>query len=99
MFYDFITKYTDIFVKKGKPLQCKSFSYFSTKNTGIFQILTFEILTKRKLTTSLVLNYRAQVSKICLYISSSSPRLMPAVTTFPPFLLLAQPGDPYTNSV
>ena len=28
-------------------LQCKSFSYFSTKNIGLSEILTFEILMKR----------------------------------------------------
>ena len=31
------------------------------KNIGVFDILTFEMLTKRKLTTSLVLNNRAQI--------------------------------------
>ena len=44
MFYDFITKYTDIFVEKMR--EALSFSHFSTKNIGIFQILMFEILTK-----------------------------------------------------
>ena len=39
---------------------CKSFSHFSNKNIGIFEKLTSENLTKRKLTTSLVLNNRAQ---------------------------------------
>ena len=63
MFYDFITKYTNIFVEKMREafaLQ-KPLTFFSTKNIGIYQILTFEILTKRLLTTSLVLNNRAQV--------------------------------------
>ena len=32
---------------------------FFNKNIGLFQILTFEILTKRSLTMSLVLNNRA----------------------------------------
>ena len=32
---------------------------FSTKNIGVFEILTFEILTSRLLTTSLVLNNQA----------------------------------------
>ena len=36
---------------------------FSTKSIGLLQILTFEILTKRYLTTSLVLNDRALVLK------------------------------------
>ena len=35
---DFITKHTDIFVEKF---------HFFNKNIGIFEILTFEILTKR----------------------------------------------------
>ena len=35
---------------------------FFNKNIGIFEILTFEILTKRQLTTSLVLNNWAQES-------------------------------------
>ena len=47
MFYDFITKYTDIcYRKREKPLQCKTLSHFLNKNIGIFQILTYEILTK-----------------------------------------------------
>ena len=37
-------------------LQCKSFSQFFNENFGEFQLLTFEILTNRYLTTSLVLN-------------------------------------------
>ena len=36
-----------------------SFLIFSTKYTGIFEILTFEILTKRYLTMSIVSNKRA----------------------------------------
>ena len=39
----------------------KSFSHFSNKSIGIFQILAFEILTKGELRTSLILNNRAQV--------------------------------------
>ena len=39
----------------------KASHIFSTKNIGKFLILTFEILTKCKLTMSLVLNNRAQV--------------------------------------
>ena len=38
----------------------KASHIFSTKNIGIFQILKYEILTKRQLTTSLVLNNQAQ---------------------------------------
>ena len=49
MFYDFITKYTEIFLLK------KMREFFSTKNIGIFEILRFEILTKCELMTSLVL--------------------------------------------
>ena len=37
----------------------KLLTFFSRKNIGIFEILTFEILTKRYLTMSLVLNNRA----------------------------------------
>ena len=37
----------------------EAFHVFSTKNIGIFEILTFEILTSRKL-MMLVLNNRAQ---------------------------------------
>ena len=47
MFYDFLTKYTDIFVEKMKEafaLQ-KLFTFFQQKNIGKFEILTFEILT------------------------------------------------------
>ena len=48
-FASFITKYTDIFCGKNEKSFCtaKAFHIFSTKNTGIFEILTFEILTKR----------------------------------------------------
>ena len=60
MFHDFITKYTDIFVEK---MRAKASHSFSMKNIGVCQILTFEILTKRYLTTSLVLNNRALISK------------------------------------
>ena len=35
-------------------------TFFVNRNTGIFEILTFYILTKRPLATSLVLNNRAQ---------------------------------------
>ena len=38
-------------------------SFFSTINIGILEILTFEILTKRLLTASLVLNNQTLVSK------------------------------------
>ena len=37
----------------------KLLSFFQQKNIGIFERLTFEILTSRELTTSLVLNNRA----------------------------------------
>ena len=42
VFYDYITKFTDIFVEKLR----EAFALFSTKNIGKFQILTFEILMK-----------------------------------------------------
>ena len=66
MFYDFITNYTDIFVEKcEKLLQCKSFyHFFKNKNIDDFQILMFEILTKRSLTTSLVLNNWALINSL-----------------------------------
>ena len=49
------------FVDKNERSFCtaKASHIFSTKNIGKFKILTFEILTKRYLTTSLVLNNRA----------------------------------------
>ena len=49
------------FVEKNERSFCtaKASHIFSTKNIGEFKILTFEILTKRSLTTSLVLNNRA----------------------------------------
>ena len=44
--------------------EAKLLMFFSTKkNISIFEILSFEILTKRQLTTSLVLNNWAQISK------------------------------------
>ena len=48
MFHDFITKYTDIFCRKNERSFCtaKASHIFSTKNIGIFQILTFEILNE-----------------------------------------------------
>ena len=51
------------FCWKNKISFCtaKASHIFSTKQIGIFGILTFEILTSRSLTTSLVLNNRAQV--------------------------------------
>ena len=42
MFYDFLTKYTEIFCGKNE----RASQIFSTKNIGIFAILTVEILTK-----------------------------------------------------
>ena len=56
MFYDFITKNTDIFIEK---MSAKVSHIFSTKNIGTFKIFTFEILMSCLLTTSLVLNNRA----------------------------------------
>ena len=49
MFYDFITKYTDIFCEKMREAFAmqKLLTFFSTKIIGIYEILTFEILTKR----------------------------------------------------
>ena len=49
MFYDFITKNTDIFCGKHERSFCtaKASHIVSTKNVGILQILTFDILTKR----------------------------------------------------
>ena len=44
-------------MRKAFALQ-KASLIFSTKNIGIFEILMFEILTSRQLTTSLVLNNR-----------------------------------------
>ena len=43
-FNNFITKYTDFFVEK---MSAKASHLFLTKNIGIFEILTFEILMKR----------------------------------------------------
>ena len=49
MLYDFITKNTNIFVGKMREVFAlqKLLTFFSTINIGIFEILTFEILTKR----------------------------------------------------
>ena len=63
MFYDFITKYTEIFVKKLREA-FKTFSHFFNKNIGVFEILTIEILTTRELTTLLVSNSRALVDSL-----------------------------------
>ena len=54
MFYDFITNTLIFFEKK------KAFHIFFHTNIGEFLMLTIEILTKRELTTSLVLNNRTQ---------------------------------------
>ena len=45
----FITKYTNIFFQKSERSFCdaKASHNFSTKNVGAFEILMFEILTKR----------------------------------------------------
>ena len=63
MFYNFINKYTDIFVAKNERSFCtKAWHIFLTKNVGEFQKLTFEILTKGLPTPSLVLKNRVLVS-------------------------------------
>ena len=46
MFYDFITKHTEFFVEKMREAFAKAILIFSTKYIGVFEILTFEILTK-----------------------------------------------------
>ena len=43
VFYDYITKYTEIFVEKMRD--AKASHIFSDKNISVFEILTFEILT------------------------------------------------------
>ena len=43
------------------------FSHIFDQNTGIFQILALEILTKRQLPTSLVLNNRALAFRLSWY--------------------------------
>ena len=53
-------------MREALHCNCKASHIFSTKNIGLFQILTFEILTKRELTTSLVLNNRAQMFEAIL---------------------------------
>ena len=45
-------------------LQCKDSHIFSTINNSVFVILTFQILTKRLPTTSLILNNRTLFAKI-----------------------------------
>ena len=57
----FSTKHIDILLKKNERSLCnaKASHSFSAKNISIHLILTFEILTKRYLTTPLVLNNRA----------------------------------------
>ena len=57
MFYDFITKYNEMFCN------AKASHNFSTKHIGVFKILTFEIFMKRKLMTLLVSNNRTQQAK------------------------------------
>ena len=55
MFYNFITKYTDIFYRKNERsfCNCKTFSYFfSTKYIGLFEILNFN-----KMLTSDVISF------------------------------------------
>ena len=47
------------FVDKMREAFAEASHIFSTKNTGIFEILTFEILMKCQLIMSLVLNNRA----------------------------------------
>ena len=54
----------------------KASHIFSTKDTGIFEILMFEILTTRQLTTSLVLNNWAQQNWFFCDCSIFSPSLM-----------------------
>ena len=66
-FYNFITKYTDIFCwkKLEKLLQCKSFShFFNKKYWHISDINFWNFNEKSQLTTSLILNNRAQVLSI-----------------------------------
>ena len=60
--------------REALAMQCKSFSHFSTKNNGLFQILTFEILVKRQLMMSLVLNNRALAISY-LFINQSLAKL------------------------
>ena len=66
MFYDFITKKAEILVEKNERSFCntKASHIFSAKIIGIFEKLTSENLTKRLLTTSLVLNNWALDVKI-----------------------------------
>ena len=61
-----LTKSADIFVEKMREafaLHCQNFSHVFNKNISKLQIITFEILTKRLKTTSLVFNNRAQIFK------------------------------------
>ena len=63
MFYDFITKYIEIIVEKIREafaLQ-KLLTFFQQKILAYFRYKHLKFLTKRKLTTSLVLNNRAQI--------------------------------------
>ena len=67
MFYD-LTKYIDIFVEKMRePFAMQKLLIFLDKNIGIFEILTFGIITSRSLTTSLVLNNLDQILYNDLY--------------------------------
>ena len=62
MFYDFINKYTDIFVEKMREaFALQKILTFFNKNIAVFEIFKFEILTKRLLRMSLVLNNRSQL--------------------------------------
>ena len=62
--------------KWEKFLQRDSLSHFLTKNIGVFEILAFEILTKRWLTPSFVLNNGAQMSVGLFSVGLDSLRIM-----------------------
>ena len=82
------------FVQKMREAFAKASHIFSTKNIGIYEILTFEILTKHELTTSLVLKNRAQ-----LYHGHSRKRadLIPFLLLFYPSLICKR--NPFTAGV
>ena len=68
VFYDFITKYTGIFVEKMREAFAmqKLLIFITTRNIGVFQMLTFD----SKLTTLLVLN-RPQIASLLFFFMDS----------------------------
>ena len=65
-----IHRYFLLKINENSFCSAKASHIFSTKNIGIFEILTFEILTSRELTTLLVLNNQAKLYNQVATVSS-----------------------------